>query len=105
VTFRARTYAEDDARLASLVPGGGEDRVLKVRSFEIRGLFSTDGVSNSASASASSSARLPTRPRSAPAPSRSPVDRATCLSPATTDADKAALVQTYRPSRARPDFR
>ncbi len=30
VTFRARTYAESDSRLALLVPGGGEDRVLKV---------------------------------------------------------------------------
>jgi Protein of unknown function (DUF1592)/Protein of unknown function (DUF1588)/Protein of unknown function (DUF1585)/Protein of unknown function (DUF1587)/Protein of unknown function (DUF1595)/Planctomycete cytochrome C len=49
VTFRARTYAESDARLASLVPGGGEERVLKVRNFEIRGPFSTSGVSNTVS--------------------------------------------------------
>jgi hypothetical protein len=49
VTFRARTYAESDARLASLVPGGGEERVLKVNSFEIRGPFSTSGVSDTAS--------------------------------------------------------
>ncbi len=49
VTFRARTFAESDGRLASLVPGGGEERVLKVNSFEIRGPFKTDGVSQSAS--------------------------------------------------------
>jgi hypothetical protein len=49
VTFRARTYAESDARLASLIPGGGEERVLKVNSFEIRGPFSTAGVSETAS--------------------------------------------------------
>jgi hypothetical protein len=49
VTFRARTYAESDARLASLVPGGGEERVLKIRSFEIRGPFKADGISESAS--------------------------------------------------------
>jgi hypothetical protein len=49
VTFRARTLAESDARLASLVPGGGEERVLKVNSFEIRGPFRIDGVSNSPS--------------------------------------------------------
>ena len=46
VTFRARTYAESDARLASLVPGGGEERVLKINTFEIRGPFTTAGVSD-----------------------------------------------------------
>jgi hypothetical protein len=49
VTFRARTLAESDSRLALLVPGGGEDRVLKVTTFEVRGPFKTDGVSQSAS--------------------------------------------------------
>ncbi len=49
VTFRARSYAESDSRLQLLVPGGGEDRVLKVNSFEIRGPFKTDGVSETAS--------------------------------------------------------
>ena len=49
VTFRARSYAESDSRLALLVPGGGEDRVLKVTNFEIRGPFKTDGVSDSGS--------------------------------------------------------
>jgi hypothetical protein len=51
VTFRARSFAESDSRLALLVPGGGEDRVLKVTNFEIRGPFKTDGVSQSASRS------------------------------------------------------
>jgi hypothetical protein len=49
VTFRARTYAESEAKLASLVPGGGEERVLKVSTFEVRGPFKTDGVSQTAS--------------------------------------------------------
>jgi hypothetical protein len=49
VTFRARSFAESDARLQSLVPGGGEERVLKVNSFEVRGPFSTRGVSETAS--------------------------------------------------------
>src|SRR5690606_19751677 len=49
VTFRARSYAESDARLASLIPGGGEERVLKVNSFEIRGPFTTAGVSDTPS--------------------------------------------------------
>ncbi|MEP7314663.1 MAG: DUF1592 domain-containing protein, partial [Pseudomonadota bacterium] len=45
VTFRARSFAESDARLESLIPGGGEERVLKVRTFEVRGPFTTSGVS------------------------------------------------------------
>jgi mono/diheme cytochrome c family protein len=49
VTFRARSFAESDARLESLIPGGGEERVLKVRNFEVRGPFSTSGVSQTAS--------------------------------------------------------
>jgi hypothetical protein len=49
VTFRARSFAESDARLQALVPGGGEERVLKVNSFEVRGPFRTDGVSETAS--------------------------------------------------------
>ncbi len=49
VTFRARSYAESDQRLQLLVPGGGEDRVLKVNSFEIRGPFKTSGVSETES--------------------------------------------------------
>ncbi len=51
VTFRARSFAESDARLQPLVPGGGEERVLKVNSFEVRGPFSTNGVSETASRS------------------------------------------------------
>jgi hypothetical protein len=49
VTFRARSYAESDSRLALLIPGGGEDRVLKVTNFEVRGPFKTDGVSDTPS--------------------------------------------------------
>jgi hypothetical protein len=49
VTFRARSYAESDGRLQALVPGGGEERVLKVNSFEVRGPFTTEGVSDTAS--------------------------------------------------------
>src|SRR5690606_14036157 len=49
VTFRARSYAESEARLASLIPGGGEERVLKVNTFEIRGPFTAAGVSETPS--------------------------------------------------------
>jgi hypothetical protein len=49
VTFLARTFAESDARLTALVPGGGEERIPKLSAFEIRGPFSTEGVSQTAS--------------------------------------------------------
>jgi hypothetical protein len=49
VTFRARSYAESDGRFQSLVPGGGEERVLKVHNFEVRGPFRAEGVSETPS--------------------------------------------------------
>ncbi len=49
VTFRARSFAESEARLAPLVPGGGEERVLKVNTFEIRGPFTATGISETPS--------------------------------------------------------
>ncbi len=105
VTFRARTYAEDDARLASLVPGGGEDRVLKVRSFEIRGPFSTDGVSNSASRQRIFLCTPATQAEERPCAEQIAwsIARRAYRRPL-TDADKAALVQTYELSRAGRTF-
>lgn len=44
VTFLARTYAESDSRLASQAPGGGQDRLLRVKSFDIQGPFDVNGV-------------------------------------------------------------
>jgi hypothetical protein len=35
VTFRARSYAESDSRLALLIPGGGEDRGVRERPGEL----------------------------------------------------------------------
>ena len=49
VAFRHRTFAESEDRLQMHVPGGGQDRVLRVTSFEIRGPFNTTGVSRTAS--------------------------------------------------------
>jgi hypothetical protein len=49
VTFLHRTYAESEDRLQMLVPGGGQDRVLRVSSFEIRGPFTTTGISETPS--------------------------------------------------------
>src|SRR5690606_39667858 len=39
VAFRHRTSAESDDRLAMFVPGGGQDRIFRVSSFQISGPF------------------------------------------------------------------
>lgn len=45
VAFRHRSFAESEDRLQMYTPGGGQDRVLRVSSFEIRGPFNATGVS------------------------------------------------------------
>jgi len=45
VTFLHRSFAESEDRLHAFVPGGGQDRVLRINSFEIRGPFGATGVS------------------------------------------------------------
>src|SRR5690606_18826404 len=48
VAFLARSYAESDSRLMG-APGGGQDRLLTVTSFEIQGPFEPTGVSDTPS--------------------------------------------------------
>jgi uncharacterized protein DUF1592/uncharacterized protein DUF1588/uncharacterized protein DUF1585/uncharacterized protein DUF1587/uncharacterized protein DUF1595 len=45
VTFRRRTFAESDDQLQLFVPGGGQDRVFRVASFEISGPYNASGLS------------------------------------------------------------
>lgn len=45
VTFRRRTFAESDDQLKMFVPGGGQDRVFRVASFEISGPYDASGLS------------------------------------------------------------
>ncbi len=49
VAFRHRTFAESEDRLQMHIPGGGQDRILRVNSFEVRGPFNATGVSHTAS--------------------------------------------------------
>ena len=49
VTFLHRSYAESEDRLQMPVPGGGQDRVLRVTSFEVRGPLNASGVSETPS--------------------------------------------------------
>jgi hypothetical protein len=49
VTFLHRTFAESDDKLYSQVAGGGQDRVLRLANFEIRGPFNPTGLSDTPS--------------------------------------------------------
>ncbi len=49
VAFRHRGYSESEDRLQSHVPGGGQDRILRVNSFEVRGPMKASGVADTAS--------------------------------------------------------
>jgi hypothetical protein len=45
VTFRRRTFAESDDQVQMFVPGGGQDRVFRVSSFEVSGPYNPTGLS------------------------------------------------------------
>jgi hypothetical protein len=49
VTFQHRSFAESEDRLQQHVPGGGQDRILRVSSFEVRGPMNASGVSETPS--------------------------------------------------------
>jgi hypothetical protein len=44
VAFRHRTFAESDDRKQLFVPGGGQDRVFRVSSFQVSGPFNPTGL-------------------------------------------------------------
>ncbi|HUK03435.1 MAG TPA: DUF1592 domain-containing protein [Steroidobacteraceae bacterium] len=45
VTFIHHTYAESDDRFYQQFPGGGQDKVLRIASFEVKGPFKVTGLS------------------------------------------------------------
>lgn len=49
VAFRRRSFAESDDRKELFVPGGGQDRVFRVNSFQISGPFEPSGLSETPS--------------------------------------------------------
>jgi len=49
VTFLRRTFAESDDRIESFVPGGGQERVYRVASFQVAGPFKPTGLSSTPS--------------------------------------------------------
>src|SRR5262245_7739379 len=49
VAFKRRTFAESDDQQQILAPGGGQDRLYRVNSFELRGPFNPKGLSTTPS--------------------------------------------------------
>ena len=49
VTFRRQSFAESDDRIQEFVPGGGQDRLYRVSSFQILGPFNPTGLSDTPS--------------------------------------------------------
>ena len=49
VTFKRRTFAESDDQLQMFTPGGGQDRLYRVNSFQLRGPFDAKGLSQTPS--------------------------------------------------------
>jgi mono/diheme cytochrome c family protein len=49
VTFLDRGFAETDSRLHTVAAGGGQDRIQRLTSFEVRGPHKVDGIGNSGS--------------------------------------------------------
>jgi mono/diheme cytochrome c family protein len=59
VTFRRRTFAESDDQLQVLAPGGGQDRLYRVSSFQLQGPFNAKGVGSTPSRARIFSCRPP----------------------------------------------
>jgi mono/diheme cytochrome c family protein len=49
VAFKRRTFAESDDQLQMFAPGGGQDRLYRVGSFQLRGPFDAKGLSQTPS--------------------------------------------------------
>ena len=49
VAFKRRTFAESDDQLQMFTPGGGQDRLYRINSFQIRGPFNPKGIGSTPS--------------------------------------------------------
>jgi hypothetical protein len=49
VAFKRRTFAESDDQLQMFAPGGGQDRLYRVASFQLQGPFDAKGISSTPS--------------------------------------------------------
>jgi hypothetical protein len=105
VTFIQRTFAASEDRLEAPVPGGVQDRVLRIGGFEIKGPFEVTGISST-----------PSRERIFICQPKSEADEQPCAHEIlsrlaerafrrpVTDADLAPLLQFYAAGRKSGDF-
>ena len=105
VTFIQRTYAASEDRLEAPVPGGVQDRVLRIGGFEIKGPFDVTGIS-----------ATPSRERIFVCQPKNEADEEPCAHEIlsrlaerafrrpVTDADLAPLLQFYAAGRKSADF-
>src|SRR5262245_21436159 len=49
VAFKRRTFAESDDQLQQFAPGGGQDRLYRVQSFQLQGPFDAKGIGSTPS--------------------------------------------------------
>ena len=104
VAFVQRTFAESDDKLYQQLPGGGQDRVLKVSSFEVKGPFKVTGMSDT-----------PSRKRIFSCYPKSPAEETPCAEQIVetlatrafrrpvAGAEKAALMKFYQAGHDAPD--
>jgi hypothetical protein len=105
VTFVQRTLAASEDRLEAPVPGGIQDRMLRINSFEIKGPFDVTGIS-----------QTPSRERIFVCQPKTPADEEPCAREIisrlserafrrpVTDADLTPLLRFYETGRKSGDF-
>ncbi len=105
VAFLQRTFAESDDKLFQQVPGGGQDRVLRVSSFEVKGPFSVSGLSTTPSREHIFVCHPKTAAEEAPCADRIIETLATrAYRRPVTGAEKATLLKFYGAGREGADF-
>jgi len=106
VAFRHRSFAESEDRLQMYTPGGGQDRVLRVSSFEIRGPFNSTGVSETPARRHIFAACYPKAEAEETPCARQVISSfaARAFRRPVTDRDVDALMNFYKEGRAASDF-
>ena len=106
VAFRQRSFAESEDRLQMYVPGGGQDRILRVSSFEVRGPYNATGVSRTASRDRIFAACYPQAAAEEPACARQVLERIArrAFRRPVNDEDLTPLLAIYEAGRKSGDF-
>jgi hypothetical protein len=105
VMFRHRGYSESEDRLQNHVAGGGQDRILNVTSFEVRGPMNASGVADTPSRQRIFVCRPASEPEEAPCARRILETLATkAFRRPVGDADVADLMAFYEAGRRNGGF-